>query len=71
MNPNELTDEQKEKLKSCKDSSELKSMLNYMGVEMSDEQLEAASGGDSNWEKCDTFEPPCPRNYSMTENKQK
>ena len=49
MNPNELTDEQKAKLKSCKDSAELQSMLNGMGVELTDEQLEAAAGGE-NWE---------------------
>ena len=52
MNPNELTDEQKAKLKSCKDSSELMSMLGNMGIELSDEQLEAASGGDK-WDGCD------------------
>ena len=41
----ELTDEQKAKLKSCGDSAELKSMLNTMGIELTDEQLEAAAGG--------------------------
>ena len=52
MNPNELTDEQKAKLKSCKDSAEMMSMLGDMGIELSDEQLEAASGGDK-WDNCD------------------
>ena len=57
MNPNKLTDEQKAKLKSCKDSSELQAMLNDMGVELTDEQLEAAAGGGKDWEniKCDTL----------------
>ena len=64
MNPNNLTDEQKAKLKSCKDSAELQSMLNNMGVELTDEQLEAAAGGNpEDWEKCKRFEPPCARDY--------
>ena len=51
MHPSELTDEQKAKLKSCKDSAELQSMLNTMGIELTDEQLEAAAGG-STWHDC-------------------
>ena len=51
MSPNELTEEQKTKLKSCKDSAELKSMPSDMDVELTDEQLEAASGGDD-WDPC-------------------
>ena len=60
MNPNELTDEQKAKLKSCRDSAELKSMLNGMGVELTDEQLEAAAGGLGSlpqWDKCPAYIP--------------
>ena len=53
MKPEDLTDEHKAKLKSCKDSAELQSMLNGMGVELTDEQLEAAAGG-TDWM------PPCP-----------
>ena len=49
MNPNELTEEQKAKLKSCKDPAELQSMLNDMGVELTDEQLQAAAGCDPQW----------------------
>ena len=49
MKPNELTDEQKGKLKSCKDPAELQSMLNDMGVELTDEQLQAAAGSDPTW----------------------
>ena len=51
MKPNELTDEQKEKLKSCKDAAELKSMLTTMGVELTDEQLEKAASG-TKWYVC-------------------
>ena len=54
MNPNKLTDEQKAKLKSCKDSLELQAMLNDMGVELTDEQLEAAAGGE-NWYECSKY----------------
>ena len=53
MKPEDLTAEQKAKLKSCKDSAELQSMLNDMGVELTDEQLEAAAGGID-------WMPPCP-----------
>lgn len=50
MKPDELTDEQKAKLQSCKDPAELQSMLNSMGIELTDEQLEAAAGGcDPTW----------------------
>ena len=54
MKPTALTEDQKAKLKSCKDSTELKSMLNDMGVELTDEQLEAAAGGGEDWKniKC-------------------
>ena len=55
MKPNELTDEQKERLKSCKDSAELMFMLDGMGVELTDEQLDAVAGGRS-WKQCDQLE---------------
>ena len=45
MDPIQFTAEQMAKLKSCKDSSEIQSMLNEMGIELTDEQLEAAVGG--------------------------
>ena len=64
MNPNQLTDDQKAKLQSCKDSAELKSMLNDMGIELTDEQLEAAAGG-SKWGNCDLFD--CPLNCRSEE----
>ena len=63
MKPNELTEDQKAKLKSCRDSAELRSMLNDMGVELTDEQLEAAAGGSAvGWERCNRYVAPC-ENY--------
>ena len=56
MNLNELTDEQKAKLKSCGNPAELQSMLNTMGIELTDEQLEAAAGGSS-WSDCPELDP--------------
>ncbi len=55
MKPEELTAEQKEKLKACKDSNEMMSMLGEMGIELTDEQLDAVAGGDKNWYKCDNY----------------
>ena len=40
-----LTDEQKEKVKACKDSSELASLLVELGVELPDEMLDTVAGG--------------------------
>ena len=54
MKPEDLTEEQKAKLKSCKDHVELRSMLSTMGIELTDEQLEKASGGDS-WYECSKY----------------
>ena len=63
MKPEDLTAEQKAKLKSCKDSAELQVMLNDMGVELTDEQLEAAAGGSAvGWERCNRYVAPC-ENY--------
>lgn len=61
MKPYEMTDEQKAKLKSCKDSAELKSMLNDMGIELTDEQLEATAAGEDlgSWGSCDSRVCPC------------
>ena len=57
MKPIDLTEDQKAKLKSCKDSAELKSMLNDMGIELTDEQLEEASGGGK-WYNCPVIDIP-------------
>ena len=55
MKPEDFTAEQKAKLKSCKNMDELMSALGTMGIELSDEQLEAASGGGGvGWQSCET-----------------
>ena len=40
-----LTDEQIKKVESCKDSSEILALAKAEGMELTDEQLEAVSGG--------------------------
>ena len=60
MKPEELTEEQKTKLKSCKDSDELMSALGSMGIELSDEQLDVVAGGAAFGEKWDQCRGFCP-----------
>ena len=62
MKLTDLTEEQKAKLKSCKDSEELLSMLGSMGLELTDEQLEAAAGG-GDWYSCENLDPCPPYGY--------
>ena len=40
-----LTEAQKEALKNCKDTSEIMAYLEKEGIELTDEQLDAVSGG--------------------------
>ena len=40
-----LTDDQKEKVRACKDLNELTALLGEMGVELPDELLDAVAGG--------------------------
>ena len=54
MKPEELTAEQKTKLKSCKDTDELMSALGTMGIELTDEQLDAVAGGND-WYECPIY----------------
>ena len=42
-----LTKEQKEKIKACKDQKELLRLVSEEGIELTDEQIEAISGGSS------------------------
>ena len=53
MKLNELTEEQIAKLKSCRDSGELMSELSMMGIELTDEQLNAVAGS-AEWFECST-----------------
>ena len=57
----DLTDEQKEKVKACKTADELVALAQAEGVELSDEQLQSIAGGDSFW--CPTA-TSCP-NYEV------
>ena len=50
-----LTEEQIKKVKSCKSPNELLELAKKEGVELTDEQLKAISGG---W--CTQTPPPCP-----------
>ena len=54
MKPEELTDEQKAKLTACRSSDELMSALSGMGIELTDEQLDAVAGGGS-WGGCEGY----------------
>ena len=52
-----LSDEQIAKVKACKNHDELLKLAKKEGIELSEEQLEAVSGGAcSNTDDC----PPCP-----------
>ena len=52
MEPKDLTPEQKERARACKDPEELLALAREEGYELSDEELGAISGG---WETCDWF----------------
>ena len=58
---NDLTDEQKARVKACKTAEELVALAEAEGVELSDEQLNSIAGGDSFW--CPTA-TSCP-NYEI------
>ena len=61
MEYNDLTDEQKAKVKACKTVEELVELAKAEGVELTDEQLNSIAGGDSFW--CPTA-TSCP-NYEV------
>ena len=61
MEYNDLTDEQKTKVKACKSVEELVELAKAEGVELTDEQLNSIAGGDSFW--CPTA-TSCP-NYEV------
>ena len=52
MNYSELTDEQKAKASACKTPEELMALAKEEGYELTDEELEAVSGGG--WGECET-----------------
>lgn len=47
----QISPEQMDKFRNCKSTDELIELANSEGVELSEDQLEAISGGD--WFKCD------------------
>lgn len=42
-----LTDQQKAKIKACKDQKEILRLISEEGIELTDEQMEAIAGGSS------------------------
>ncbi len=64
-----LTEEQIKKVEECKSSEEILDLAKAEGVQLSDEQLEAVSGGG-----CIGRDPECPecgsKNYKTTYRKQ-
>lgn len=51
MNFEELTEDQKARARACKSPEELLELAKSEGVELSEEELDAVSGGDS-WLEC-------------------
>lgn len=52
MDFNDLTPEQQEKAKTCKTPEDVLAFAKEEGVELTDDQLEALSGG---WDECDNY----------------
>ena len=52
MDFNGLTLEQQEKARACKTPEDILALAKEEGIELTDEQLEAVSGG---WDECDTY----------------
>lgn len=62
MDIKDLSPELREKAKACKDPEEVLALAQEEGYELSDEQLEAVSGGDWDcWSVCKKFveDPRC------------
>ena len=58
-----LSDEMKAKVKECRTSEELIALAKTEGIELTDEQLDAISGGSYNW-VCSSLED-CPEKQRM------
>lgn len=54
MEYEELTSEQKEKVKAIKTAQELADFARDEGIELTDEQLDAVAGGAPGWNNCHT-----------------
>ena len=53
MEFNDLTPEQQEKARNCKTPEDVLAFAKEEGLELTDEQLEAVSGG--RWDDCDNY----------------
>lgn len=62
MNFENLSPELKAKAEACQTTEELLELASVEGVELSDEQLEAISGG-APWDSCEEFNPFCGENF--------
>lgn len=58
MEFNDLTPELKERARACKTTEELVALAHSEGIELSDEQLEAFSGGGI-WDDCSGLSSDC------------
>ena len=54
MNFDDLTEEQKEKARACKTTEELIELVRVEGIDLSEDELKALSGGDD-----DSWDTPC------------
>ena len=55
----DLTPEQKERARKCKSADEVLELAKEEGYELSDDELEAVSGGDWDcWDVCTKFQKP-------------
>ena len=64
MNLDDLTEEQKAKARACASADELVELARQEGIDLSNEQLQAISGG-SGWFSCDSdscTSNKCPNN---------
>ena len=50
-----LSDEQKQLLKNCGSTEELMKLIQEQGIELTDDQLEAISGGEDLWDPVDHY----------------
>lgn len=55
MDFNDLTEEQKKKVESCRTMEDLVELAMSEGVELSDEQVSSIAGGNAEWYVCTTF----------------
>ena len=62
MNLDDLTEEQKEKARACKTTDELIELVRMEGIDLSEDELKALSGGDDDWYTWCTTQKGCGKN---------